>query len=54
MQVALQDLSGGAHERGALDAGISADAFDRHFDVDASLRMQHRDARARRFARSRR
>ena len=43
MQFALQDLSGGAHERGALDAGVGAGALDRHLDVDAPLGMQHRD-----------
>ena len=43
MEFALQNLSGGAHQRGALDAGVGATAFDRHLDVDAPLGMQHRD-----------
>ena len=44
VEFALQDLSGGPHECGALDAGLGAIAFDDDLDVDAALRMQHRDA----------
>ena len=36
MQLPLKDLSGGAHERGALDAGVLAFAFDGHLDIDAA------------------
>ena len=43
MQLPLKDLSGGAHERGALDAGVLAFAFDGHLDIDAALGVQHRE-----------
>jgi hypothetical protein len=36
VKLALQDLSGGADERCALDAGVCAETLDHHLDVDAA------------------
>ena len=47
VQLALQDLSGGAHERGALHAGVCAETLDSHLDVDAALRDAAPTMRAR-------